>query len=89
MLTFLHSLGAQPVAGHMEQGLETGVSLDIARKLKIEVPEGVECHLPVLPELPASQDIKKELVDLSEQAYGLQDETFLVLFANNFFKPRS
>ncbi len=89
MLTFLHSLGAEPVAGHMEHGLETGVSLAIARKMKIEVPEDVEFHLPVLPELPDYQDIKKELLHLSEQAYGLQDEQFLVIFANNFFKPRA
>ncbi len=88
MLTFLHSLGAQPVPGHMPQGLETGVSSAIARKLKIEVPEDVEVHLPVLPQLPAYHDIKQDLLNLSEQAYGLQSESFLVLFANNFFKPR-
>ncbi|MEN8257490.1 MAG: hypothetical protein ABFS09_06470 [Thermodesulfobacteriota bacterium] len=89
MMSFLHSLGAQPVAGNMEQGLETGVSLAIAKKLKIDVPEDVEYHLPVLPELPAYGDIKKELFALSEQAYGLQKESFLVLFANNFFRPRA
>ncbi len=88
MMTFLHSLGGHPVAGNMEQGLETGVSLAIAKKMQIDVPEDVEYHLPVLPELPAYSDIKKELLSLSEQAYGLQNESFLVQFANNFFKPR-
>lgn len=88
MMTFLHSLGSQPVAGHMEHGLETGVSQAIAQKLKIEVPEDVEYHLPVLPELPAYQTIKKELFGLGEQAYGIQNEAFLVLFASNFFRPR-
>jgi hypothetical protein len=89
MMTFLHTLGAQPVAGHMALGLETGVSLAIARKLKVDVPEDVEYHLPVLPQLPDYQDIKHELISLSEQAYGLQREPFLVIFANNFFKPRA
>lgn len=89
MLTFLHSLGAEPVAGHMAQEVETGVALAIAGKLKLEIPQDVECHLPVLPQLPKYRDIKRELLDLSEQAYGLQNEPFLVLFANNFFKPRA
>jgi hypothetical protein len=73
----------------MALGLETGVSLAIARKLKVDVPEDVEYHLPVLPQLPDYQDIKHELISLSEQAYGLQREPFLVIFANNFFKPRA
>lgn len=89
MMTFLHSLGGQDIAGNMEQGLETGVSTAIAKKLKIEIPEGVEYHLPVLAELPAYHDIKKDLLHLAEQAYRLQSESFLVLFGNTFFKPRS
>lgn len=88
MMTFLRSLGAPPVAGNMEAGRESGVAEAIGRKLQIDVPENVEFHLPPLPPLPPLGAIKKELAALAEQAYMLQSEEFLVMFANNFFKPR-
>ena len=87
-MTFLHSLGGQSAGGNMATGLETGVAAAIAQKLKIAMPEDVEYHLPVLPKLPDYHDVKKDLLDLSEQAYRMQSESFLVIFSNNFFNPR-
>lgn len=88
IMVFLQSLGAERVDSNMERGSERGVAQAIASRMKIEVPENLEYHLPALPELPDYRDIKHDLLRLAEQAYVLQDEGFLVLFANKFFKPR-
>jgi hypothetical protein len=88
ILTFLHALDAQPLAGHMSPNPDSGVAQEIAAKLKIPLPEEVICRLPPLPPLPACQEIKKELLCLGEQAYALQSEAFLVIFGTTLFRPR-
>ncbi|MFP3984046.1 MAG: hypothetical protein ACLFV2_10200 [Desulfurivibrionaceae bacterium] len=75
IMGFMRSLSDSNLykAGSMEGGLNplTGEQLD--QKMKLQPPQHVEDLLPIIPRLPPLSDIKKQLKNIVNRAWRLQD----------------
>jgi len=77
IMGFLHSLGDTGQSGGMEGGMEVGLLQELEKKMDIASPPPIEHYLPIIPSLPAYNDIAREMKRLVKEAYPLHDNTFL------------
>jgi len=75
MLGFLRQLDGDDNAG-LAGPVVAGVGEDIETKLKVEPPEAIEHHLPVIPPLVRPTQIRGELKKLAEEALELHPDGF-------------
>lgn len=77
MLGFLRQLDGADHSG-LAGPIVAGVGEDMATKLKVEPPEAIEHHLPVIPPLVRPDQIRGELKKLAEEALELHPDGFVL-----------
>lgn len=77
MLGFLRQLDGDDNAG-LAGPVVAKVGEDMEAKLKLEPPEAIEHHLPVIPPLVAPARIRGELKKLAEEALASHPEGFVI-----------
>ena len=77
IMGFLRSLGDSRVSGGMAGGMEVGIAAALEKKMEVEAPLPIEHFLPILPPLPAYDQIRGPMHDLVKQAFPLHDQAFL------------
>ena len=75
MLGFLRQLDGDDHSG-LVGPIIAGVGEEMATKLKVEPPEAIEHHLPVIPPLVRPDQIRGELKKLAEEALELHPDGF-------------
>lgn len=75
MLGFLRQLDGDDHSG-LVGPIVAGIGDDMAAKLKLEPPEAIEHHLPVIPPLVRPDQIRGELKKLAEEALVLHPDGF-------------
>lgn len=75
MLGFLRQLDGDDHSG-LAGPIVAGVGEDMAAKLKLELPEAIEHHLPVIPPLVRPDQIRGELKKMAEEALVLHPDGF-------------
>jgi len=75
MLGFLRQLDGDDHSG-LAGPIVAGIGEDMATKLKVEPPEAIEHHLPVIPPLVRPDQIRTELKKLAEEALALHPDGF-------------
>lgn len=75
MLGFLRQLDGDDEGGGIGP-VVARVGEDMAAKLKVEPPEAIEHHLPVIPPLVPPDQIRGELKKLAEEALSLHPDGF-------------
>lgn len=78
MLGFLRQLDGDDHSG-LAGPIVAGVGDEMAAKLKLEPPEAIEHHLPVIPPLVRPDQIRSELKKLAEEALELHPDRFACL----------
>jgi len=69
IMGFLRTIGDRNKVGGMDGGLEAGLAQDMEARMRIAPQLPPEHYLPVMPPLPPMAAVKKELKELSRQAY--------------------
>jgi hypothetical protein len=75
MLGFLRQLDGDDHSG-LAGPIVTGVGDEMAAKLRLEPPEAIEHHLPVIPPLVRPDQIRGELKKMAEEALVLHPDGF-------------
>ncbi len=75
MLGFLRQLDGEEHSG-LAGPVVSGIGEEMAAKLKVELPEAIEHHLPVIPPLVRPDQIRGELKKLAEEALELHPDGF-------------
>lgn len=77
MLGFLRQLDGDDHSG-LAGPVVAGVGEEMAAKLRVELPEAIEHHLPVIPPLVRPAQIRGELKKLAEEALAGHPDGFVI-----------
>ncbi|HSH13609.1 MAG TPA: hypothetical protein VLA15_07665, partial [Desulfurivibrionaceae bacterium] len=77
MLGFLRQLDGDD-SGGLAGPIVAGVGEEMEAKLKVEAPEAIEHHLPVIPPLVPPAQIRWELKKLAEEALAGHPDGFVL-----------
>jgi len=74
ILGFMRSLGDTDMHGNMQGGIEPGIATDLENKLQLTPPSPISETLPIMPPLTPISAIRKELKQISSQAFDIHRE---------------